>query len=337
MGIKDLYKYLNVKHPECFQLVHFSQFAYKKIAIDMLNLLYIYKARDEKYWMKNILLFLLKLKKWCIHPICIFDGPVHPLKKKTIEKRKFDREKGRKRTDELRKSLDHYIETNEINQNLQCLIENRNELVSKINNQILITQVKEFIDKQYKNYNIYFNTYELDIIKKLISALGINVITAPSDGEAYCSFLSVQNKVDLVISNDSDVFFFGCKKVICKFTEDGGYLLEMDDILNKLDITYNELIDICILCGTDYNICSRGIGFIRALNLVKKYKKIDHIVEDNIIMDVKNLLVNTEILEVNWTHTVNEKKLFELFHLYNIDLDINMCMCYNDNILFDIS
>ena len=309
MGIKDLYKYLNVKHPECFQLVHFSNFAYKKLAIDMLNILYIYKARDERKWIKNVLLFLLKLKKWCIHPICVFDGPVHPLKRKTIEKRKTDREKGRKRTDDLKKSLEHYIETNEISLNLQNLIENKTELVSKLNNQIIVSQVREFIDKQYKNYNIYFNTYELDMIKNLISAIGIDVITAPHDGEAYCSFLTTQNKVDLVLSNDSDVFFFGCTKVICKFTEEGGYLLEMDKILKKLEITYDELVDICILCGTDYNTCSKGIGFIRALNLIKKYKNINNIVDQSVIDDVRDLLRVVDKLEAKWTVDIDAEKL----------------------------
>lgn len=323
MGIKDLYKYLTSRHPECFKLVHFSSLAYQKVAIDMMNILYMYKARDEKNWMENVVRFLIKLRSWYVHPICVFDGPTHPMKRDTVLKRRSDRERGRKRTDELKESLEHYTKTQEVQPNLKLLVDSKNEFVSRLSNQILVTQVEEYLEKQYRNYNIFFHTTDLDAIKEIISALGISVYTAPFDGEAFCSFLSAQNLVSTVLSNDSDVFFFGCKRVICKFNEDGGYLVELGDVLDTLELEMSEFVDLCILCGTDYNSSVRGIGFIRALNLIRKHHDLETIelMEPSVIEQVRNLSRPglEDLQSLNWSSQINDPKHLDyLFFKYNI-------------------
>jgi 5'-3' exonuclease len=106
--------------------------------------------------------------------------------------------------------------------------------------------------------------------------MGICVLTADHDGEHLCSLLNMQNQADVVLSNDSDVFFFGCKKVITKFNDQGGFLLELDMILEKMGLRFDSFMDLCIICGTDFNENIRGIGFIKGLELVRKYKSIDN-------------------------------------------------------------
>ena len=80
MGIKDFYKYFKVKFPECFVYTDYSTYKYQKIAIDMMNLIYIYKSRNEHEWITYILKFILKLRKMYVHPVCVFDGVSNPLK-----------------------------------------------------------------------------------------------------------------------------------------------------------------------------------------------------------------------------------------------------------------
>lgn len=323
MGIKDLYKYLTSRHPECFKPIHFSSLAFEKVAIDMMNVLYMYKARDEKNWMENVVRFLLKLRNMYIHPICVFDGPTHPMKRDTVLKRRSDRERGRKRTDELKESLEHYTKTQEVQPNLKLLVDSKNEFVSRLSNQILVTQIEEYLEKQYRNYNIFFHTADVEAMKEIISALGIDVYTAPFDGEAYCSFLSAQGVVSAVLSNDSDVFFFGCKMVICKFNEDGGYSLSLNDVLNALEVNSTEFVDLCILCGTDYNASVRGIGFIRALNLIRKHHNLETIelLEPSIVDNVRKLTKPTpeSLRTPKWSSQIKDfAHLNYLFFKYNI-------------------
>jgi flap endonuclease-1 len=60
-------------------------------------------------------------------------------------------------------------------------------------------------------------------------------------------------------------------------------LMDLNEILNTLDIQREQLIDLSILVGTDYNEGIKGIGPKTALKLIKKYEKIEklpkHILE----------------------------------------------------------
>lgn len=281
MGIKDFYKFINTKHPECFKPIHFSSFKYKCLAIDMMNLLYIHKARNNRDWMKNILIFLNKLQYYYVHPVCVFDGKSHPLKRQTIQKRKDERSKGIFRINSIRESLQNYKKTKLIDDILFNFIKNKPEFVSQLsNNTLIVDRIEEYLDKQINNYSLYFSNEDIENIKELIKSMGITVITAKYDGEALCSYLSKIGKVEAVITNDSDVFFFGCKNVICKFIDDGGLLLSIESVLEKMNINYEQFIELCILCGTDFNESTKGYGFIRSLALIQKYETLEKLMTE---------------------------------------------------------
>ncbi len=276
MGIKDFYKQLKTRHPECFIPVHYAQLRYQKIAIDMMNVLYVYKSRNDRDWIKLLLEFLISLRRYYVHPICVFDGQHHPLKQNTVQKRRLEREKGRNRVEKLRNSLTVYKTTGVINDHLRGFLDSHDEFVSKLSRLPLVNSIQEHIDRQYKNYNIHFRTTEIESLKELIRAMGICVLTADHDGEALCSYLTSIGEADIVLSNDSDVFFFGCKTVLVKFTNEGGYLVHLDTVLSKLELSMEQFIDLCLLCGTDFNIPIRGIGFCRAYAIVQKYISIQN-------------------------------------------------------------
>ncbi len=125
----------------------------------------------------------------------------------------------------------------------------------------------------------------IDSSKELISALGLPIIQAPSEGEAQAAFLCEQGDAWAVASEDFDSLLFGAKRMIQNFTISktkmqsnkkkvliGTYLIEIEEVLQKLNITQDELIIIGILCGTDFNQGAEGIGQKRGLALIKKYK-----------------------------------------------------------------
>lgn len=53
----------------------------------------------------------------------------------------------------------------------------------------------------------------------------------------------------------------------------------LESVLNGLDVTMDQFIDICILCGCDYCDSIRGIGPKKALSMIKKYKNIEGVLE----------------------------------------------------------
>jgi 5'-3' exonuclease len=274
MGIKDFYKFLKTKYPECFVYMDYSSFSYQKIAIDMMNLMYIYRSKSEKDWIAYVLRFMLKLRKQYIHPVCVFDGTSHPLKELTVKKRREEREKGKNRVERLRTDLDIYKTTFQVGDSLKELMRYKPELYE--DSKPVPKKIEEYLEKLYKNYNLSFKYTDIELLKLLLSNLGLNVIVAENDAEAYCSYLSSSGQVCTILSNDSDVFFFGAKSVLFKFNEEGGFLITFDEILKKMELTREQFVDVCLLCGTDFNIPIKGYGLAKSLVMIKKFNSISN-------------------------------------------------------------
>lgn len=121
--------------------------------------------------------------------------------------------------------------------------------------------------------------------KTLLRLMGIPFLEAPSEAEAFCSFLCMKNMVDCVATEDMDALTFGAPIVLRNFTASQTkkvpvleYNLEV--ILKEVGLTRDEFIDLCILLGCDYCETLKGVGLKRSLGLVKKYKSIEKILED---------------------------------------------------------
>jgi len=66
------------------------------------------------------------------------------------------------------------------------------------------------------------------------------------------------------------------------------------NILIDLEINYEEFVDLCILCGCDYTCKIKGIGPINAYKLIKKYKTIELIIKNPLIINIlyqKHLII----------------------------------------------
>jgi flap endonuclease-1 len=46
-------------------------------------------------------------------------------------------------------------------------------------------------------------------------------------------------------------------------------------LLGELDITMEQFIDVCIMCGCDYASNIRGIGAVRALALIRQHGSLE--------------------------------------------------------------
>lgn len=100
--------------------------------------------------------------------------------------------------------------------------------------------------------------------------------------------------------------------------------IKLDDVLAGLEIDMKEFVDLCILLGCDYCGNIRGIGPKRAIELIKKYKTIENVLENidktkYIVPEefpfdgARDLFYNPEItspdeIELNWTPP-NEEEL----------------------------
>jgi flap endonuclease-1 len=123
--------------------------------------------------------------------------------------------------------------------------------------------------------------------KELLRLMGVPVFTAPCEAEAQCAELARKGKVYATATEDMDALTFRTPKLVRKLTfsqmkgKEKQMIMEIDfdTMLAGLDITYEQFVDVCILCGCDYCSTIKGIGPKTALRLIKEHKSIENVIK----------------------------------------------------------
>ena len=188
-----------------------------------------------------------------IIPIYVFDGKPPELKAQELENR-------RKMKEEAEKKLEKAKESGKVEEMRKY---------SQMTSRLTTDMAKES--------------------KELLEYMGVPTVQAPSEGEAEAAYLNAKGITYASASQDYDSLLFGAEKLIRNLTisvkrklpnkdvyvEVKPELIETASLLKKLEITREQLIDIAILVGTDYNPYGIiGIGPKKAYMLIKNYKKI---------------------------------------------------------------
>jgi len=128
--------------------------------------------------------------------------------------------------------------------------------------------------------------------KRLLDAMGIPWIDAPSEGEAQASVMASEGTVDGVASQDHDSLLFGAPLLVRNVTISGKRRLPSKNVfidvepetislsvtLGELKLTREQLIDLGILVGTDFNPDGfKGVGPARALKFLRTYGSLERI------------------------------------------------------------
>ncbi|CAJ1977905.1 unnamed protein product [Sphenostylis stenocarpa] len=121
--------------------------------------------------------------------------------------------------------------------------------------------------------------------KKLLRLMGVPVVEAPSEAEAQCAALCKAGKVYAVASEDMDSLTFGAPKFLRHLMDPSSKKIpvmefEVAKILEELNLTMDQFIDLCILSGCDYCESIRGIGGLTALKLIRQHGSIENMLEN---------------------------------------------------------
>ncbi|KYK35679.1 MAG: flap structure-specific endonuclease [Theionarchaea archaeon DG-70] len=270
--------------------VELRDLAGRRVAIDAYNILFQFLSiirqkdtgeplRDSKgritSHLSGIFYRTIKLMDSGIKPIYVYDGEPPEFKRRTIEEREEMREEAKKKWKEAVK-------------------EGRKE-------DIMV----------YAQGALKVTDEMLEGSKKVLDAMGIPWIQAPSEGEAQCAFMCRQGDADYSGSQDYDALLFSTPLLIRNLSITGkrklprqeAYIeikpeiIELNEVLSSLEITKEQLIILGILVGTDYNPQGiKGIGPKTALKIVKENKTLDRVLK-----------------KVEWTFDVDPHKIYEFF------------------------
>jgi flap endonuclease-1 len=248
------------------RVVDLSQLSGKTLAFDANNVLYQFLAlirtrggvplTDDKGNITSHLhgLAFRATRLLCdyhINLIYVFDGTPPALKRRELQKRRKIKEKARKEWEEALRVRDY------------ATAYSKSTMTSRLT-QDMIRDAKQ-----------------------LLTFMGIPYVQAPSEAEAQAAYMT--KDIFAAASRDYDTLLFGAKRQVRYVTIQGQeYLpsqgrprkykpeiITLEEFLDHLDITREQLVDMSILMGNDFTTGIKGIGPKTALNLMRKYETLE--------------------------------------------------------------
>lgn len=269
----------------------------KRIAVDISIYLYKYEADDTL--LESIYLMLAIFQHYNVIPIFIFDGKPPAEKRELLQKRKEDKTQAEEEYNKLKQKLSSGLD----NDDTQDIINTMDQL-----------------KKQF----IYISRDKIESVKQLIRAWGCTYYDAPCEADELCAMLVTKKKVWACMSEDMDMFVYGCNRVLRYFSlvSHNVVLYYMKGILHEINMTHKEFKEICIISGTDYNIHANGknndIHLLQVIKLFKKYKSQENKTKETVFYDWLRVNSHCEP-DIELLEKIN--KMFDLTENH-FDLDI---------------
>ena len=289
MGINGLHKFLekNTKGTG-IKKIHYSALQDKVIAIDISIYLYQFASAIKSSTdnlttsdgritthIQALLSKTLGMLKKKIKPIFVFDGKPSNLKDNTLTVRKDNKASA-------------IIELKELIIKIEDTDKDNIFELNKLNEE-KIKLLKKSVSVSHK---------QMEECKEIANLLGIPIIESIEEADPQCAWLVKNGLAYATASEDMDILTFGTNKLLRGLSAKD-YLIEYDlsILLNELELTMDQFIDVCILLGCDYTDTILGIGPKKAYDMIKKYKSIDEMIKQD-----KNFKIKKFVLPENFNY-----------------------------------
>jgi flap endonuclease-1 len=250
MGIHNLNKFLLEKCKKTnIRKTHLSELSGKTIAID--TSIYLYKFMADNTLTEHFYLMISLFRHYNIVPIFVFDGKPPKAKRELLLKRRQHRKESEEQYNKLKEEYDA------MNDSADEKVELRKEL------DLL---KRESTSISYDN---------LATTKALISAYGAKYEQAEGEADVLCVQLVKLGKAWGCMSDDMDMFVYGCPRVFRHFSLVNHNVISYDfsAMLGDLEMDIQTFREIAVLSGTDYN-CDNKTSLGETVALYERYKKV---------------------------------------------------------------
>ncbi|KAF9171341.1 Rad2 nuclease [Mortierella sp. AD010] len=132
-----------------------------------------------------------------------------------------------------------------------------------------------------------------------LEAAQVDFVVAPYEADAQLAYLEKRGLVDGIVTEDSDLLVFGCKKVIFKLDQYGaGVEILLENLHLVRDVSFHEwtmteIRHMCILAGCDYLPSIPGMGLKTAQRLLRRFKTFERVIR-HIRMENTNVKVQAD-------------------------------------------
>jgi len=287
MGIQYLNRFMiDNTNKSSIRKLHLHELRHKTIVID--TSIYLYKFVAENTLIESLYLLISIFRKYSIVPIFIFDGKPPAEKRELLNQRKINKVEAESKYAEMKTIMESITDANEL---------------QKIQHEM------DLLKRQF----VSITNDDIQSAKTLMEYYGVKYYVATGEADHLIAYLVKSKKAWGCLSDDMDMFIYGCKKVLRSLNLHDHTIVLYDtiNILKKLNINLKELKEICILSGTDYNVNNKNIkhDLYKTLQYFRKYK-----FSKNKTIDFYTWLIqNTNYIE----DYDALKKIYNLFDLEN--------------------
>jgi len=275
--------------------VSMEELSGRTLAIDALNYLYAFLSvvrqpdgtplMDRRMrvtsHLSGVFYRTVNLLESNIQPIFVFDGEPPILKKETIKERKETREEAKEKWQEA------------------------------------LTLGDLTVARKYAQLSSSLSDEMIQESKALMECMGVPWIQAPSEGEAQAAYMAKKGDAWSTGSQDYDSILFSSPTLVRNIVISGRRKLPGKNVYVKIEpelvdaaqsfknlgVTREQLIEVAILLGTDFNPGVKGVGPKTALKLVREYGSADRALKEKGIFmevpidEVRSLFLNPKITE----------------------------------------
>ena len=354
MGIKNLSKILKKYSPEVYREKSLQEYAGKKIGIDISLYMYKYKCIFGEAWLNAFVNLICCLRKFNIHLVFIFDSKAPIEKKEEQEERRRNRQKLVEKLESIEKDYEEYKESGEISELLYGLCISKDMPQRLLTKDVKVFREDTVISKinTLKNQTISIDKEDFKLARKLFRRMKVPYVDATSEAEATGAYLTKIGKLYGIMTADTDVLAYGATKFINSVNTNNNTCIEIDmqELLEKLEMTQDQFRDMCIMCGTDYNKNIPRIGPMKSYDLIKEYASIEEI-EKNTKLDISILkhIRSRELFsfcenyfnkKITYCGIPNINKLIEFLVINNCNVNkeyLTNCLEHNNFMKFEES
>lgn len=227
MGIRYLNQFIQKHCVNSITRVHLRDFTGRRVVVDAS--IYLYRYSGEGALLENVYLMASVFRHYNIHAVFVFDGPPPPQKTELIEKRRKKKEEAKREYDRLE----------------QLLQEQPSQSIDEIHDTM----------RELKKQFVRLRDCDISTVKELLVSFGFATIDAEGEADVLCANLSIKRRVDACLSDDMDMFVYGCPVVLRSLSLLNHTVASYDtrEIMKTLKISQQEFKMMCVICGTDYS------------------------------------------------------------------------------------
>lgn len=249
MGIKHLNQFLRTNCQANIRQVSLSEYRNKTVVID--TSIYLYRFKADENLIESMFQMVGLFRYNGVRPLFVFDGKPPPEKDEVIRKRREEKKNAEQQ---------YKIATQKLR---ECSLDDDT------------ADLEAEIDQLRRKF-VRITGDDINRVKNLLRFMGAAFYDSPGESDGICARIVQRKIAQACLSEDMDMFAYGCPKVLRYLSLLKGTVVQYDydGIVKTLGLEKRDFRRICILAGTDYNNDKgQRVDWNMATKLYSKYRK----------------------------------------------------------------